>query len=100
MSFTKLILLSVVLFHGSVMACSFDIDCDPGSKCTKSQGAIYGICTGGISPGNKNDSQPVYAPLDLNRTYGNTCSFDINCGPGSKCEKQNGAINGVCIKGQ
>lgn len=98
MNFLKLLLFSVILFHGVSIACSFDTDCSPGSKCMKSQGAIYGVCAGGISPGNKNDRQPVYAPLDTNNTYGNTCSFDTDCGPGSKCAKQSGAIDGVCIK--
>ena len=29
----------------------------------------------GLLPGNPTDQQPVYSPLDLNPTYGNTCSF-------------------------
>jgi len=82
------------------LACSFDTDCDPGSKCLKRGANIYGVCAGGISPGNKNDREPVYAPLDVNRTYGNTCSFDTDCGPGSKCAKKSGSIDGVCLKGR
>lgn len=80
------------------LACSFDTDCSPGSKCAKASGSIYGACLGGISPGNKNDSTPVYAPLDTNRTYGNTCSFDTDCGPGSRCVKGNSAIEGACMR--
>jgi hypothetical protein len=92
-------LFTVVFFAPAIsLACSFDTDCSPGSKCLKGRGDIYGICAGGISPGNKNDREPVSAPLDPNRTYGNTCSFDTDCGPGSKCLKDRGAIDGVCIR--
>ena len=94
----KSLLCLVTILPSLALACSFDTDCNPGSKCLKSQGAIYGVCHGGISPGNKNDKQPVTAPLDTNRTYGNTCSFDTDCGPGSKCAKENGSIKGVCLK--
>lgn len=80
------------------IGCQFDTDCQPGSNCIKSVGQIYGICIGGSMPGNRYDSEPVYAPLDLNRTYGNTCQFDVDCGPGSKCTKSSGSINGTCIR--
>ena len=90
----------LVFLSQASMACSFDVDCEPGSKCLKSRGEIYGICAGGISPGNKHDKQPVYAPLDLNRTVGNTCSFDVDCGPGSKCLKDRYSVDGVCVKGR
>ena len=92
--------LFACLFPVAAFACSFDTDCNPGSVCKKSQGSIYGVCYGGISPGNKNDRQPVKAPLDINGTYGNTCSFDTDCGPGSQCAKKDGSIQGVCLKGR
>ena len=95
--------ISVLIFFlisTAALACSFDTDCQPGSKCAKGSGQIYGVCVGGISPGNKNDREPVTAPLDVNRTYGNTCSFDTDCGPGSKCAKQSGYVEGVCLKGR
>jgi hypothetical protein len=98
MKHIKLFLVVASFAPGISLACSFDTDCNPGSKCVKPQGSIYGVCAGGISPGNKNDQQPVYAPLDVNKTYGNTCSFDTDCGPGSKCEKESGSIYGVCIR--
>ncbi len=93
-------LIAIALFIPSLsFACSFDTDCDPGSKCTKSSGSIYGVCLGGISPGNRNDKEPVYSPLDVNGTYGDTCSFNTDCGPGSVCVKK-GGIDGVCMRGR
>ena len=79
-------------------ACEFDTDCDPGSKCVKPGGQIYGVCVGGISPGNSNDQRPVYDQLDPNGTVGNTCSFDTDCGPGSRCLKGGGSIYGTCVR--
>ena len=90
--------LVLLLFSSEVWACSFDTNCSPGSKCLKQPGQIYGVCMGGIQPGNKWDRQPVYDPLDPNRTTGNTCSFDTHCGPGSKCVKSTGSIYGVCLR--
>lgn len=79
------------------LACSFDTDCSPGSRCLKSGGSIYGVCAGGLFPGNSNDRQPTYAPLDLDRTYGNTCSFDTDCGISNRCVKGSG-IYGTCMR--
>lgn len=94
-----IVAVSFLLTSFTALACQFDTDCQPGSKCVKGSGQMYGACVGGISPGNKNDRQPVYAPLDLNKTYGNTCSFDTDCGPGSVCVKR-GGIEGTCMKGR
>lgn len=93
-----LVVLSAILFSFSQSdACQFNTDCQPGSKCDKGSGSIYGVCVGGISPGNSNDRVPVYSPMDLNNTYGNTCSFNTDCGPGSECVKS-GGIYGTCMK--
>lgn len=80
------------------LSCQFDTDCDPGNKCVKRSGQIYGVCYGGINPGNSRDRQPVYSPTDPSRSYGNTCQFDTDCGPGSRCAKPSGKIYGVCLK--
>lgn len=96
MKISTLLIALCMLVPSVTMACSFNADCDPGSRCAKASGSIYGICVGGISPGNRNDKEPVYAPLDVNGTYGNTCSFNTDCGPGSACVKE-GGIEGVCM---
>lgn len=104
--------ISFLVGAHAAIACQFDTDCHVGSKCVK-QG-LYGVCVGGLNPGNANDRRPVYDPLDLNRgwgsgstgearrgnrdsdgTYGDTCSFDVDCGPGSECVKA-GGIYGTC----
>ena len=100
MKFIKNLAAFALFIPALSFACSFDVDCSPGSKCMKARGDIYGVCAGGLFPGNNNDRQPVRAPLDINQTYGNTCSFDIDCGPGSKCLKDRGAIDGVCVRGR
>ena len=93
-----LTLIFTVSCLSQAFACEFDVDCEPGSRCVKARGAIYGVCVGGILPGNLHDRVPVYDPLDLNGTYGNTCSFDIDCGPGSVCVKSPGSIYGTCMR--
>lgn len=94
-----LLTTTVISFSFSqAFACQFDVDCNPGSKCLKEDGALYGVCVGGISPGNKNDRTPVESPTDINRTYGDTCSFNTDCGPGSVCVKSSGSIYGTCMK--
>ena len=113
--FQRLIISAVVFAAPSVFACQFDTDCNVGSKCVKQGYSLYGACVGGLYPGNANDRQPVYNPLDLNRgsgggstgdvrngyrdddgTYGDTCSFDIQCGLGSRCVKGSG-LYGTCM---
>lgn len=92
------VVLAVLLFPAISFACSFDTDCDVGSKCIKQSGQIYGYCAGGLNPGNDSDKRPVRDPLDINKTAGNTCSFNTDCGPGSKCLKESGHIKGVCVR--
>jgi hypothetical protein len=90
--------LAVILTPAVAFACMFDTDCSPGSRCVKGRGAIYGVCAGGLYPGNDNDRTPTYDPLDPNGTSGSTCSFDADCGPGSRCVKSSGSISGVCMR--
>ena len=94
----RLFVALVSLWPSGVAACAFDMDCDPGSKCLKAPGSLYGVCAGGLFPGNKHDQQPIRAPLDLDRTYGNTCSFDTDCGVTNRCIKSSSGIYGVCMR--
>jgi len=77
-------------------ACRLQTDCKPGSECVKPEGSVYGMCVGGLSPGNSNDRQPVESPRDPNGTVGNTCVFNTDCGPGSACVKN--GLYGVCVR--
>ena len=78
-------------------ACAFDLDCNIGSKCMKPSGSIYGYCVGGMNPGNSNDSQPAYNPLDISGKQGDTCSWDLECGIGNACYKSNFSLYGTCL---
>ena len=89
--------LALVFCSSQGLACAFDTDCSPGSKCVKPSGQVNGVCTGGNFPGNKYDQKPYADPFDPNRTAGKTCSFSLECGPGSRCALGLG-IYGVCVR--
>jgi class 3 adenylate cyclase len=38
----------LVYFVNPGLACSFDTDCQVGSRCLKGSGEIYGVCAGGL----------------------------------------------------
>ena len=94
----KVFAVVAICLPSAGMACQFDTDCGVGSKCLVSSGQIYGVCAGGMNPGNDDDRQPVQDPLDPNQSVGNTCSFDVDCGPGNTCLKGSGQIKGVCVR--
>jgi hypothetical protein len=89
--------LALALSSVQAMACAFDTDCSPGSKCVRPKGQVIGYCNGGQFPGNKYDKQPYKDPFDPNRTAGNTCSFNLDCGPGNHCQMGLGT-SGVCLR--
>lgn len=103
-------LLTLVALLGDIptaAACRFDIDCQIGSRCVKQSNSLYGVCMGGLNPGNAYDKKPVYDPLDLNKgrgrtaspadgTYGDTCQFDLDCGIGRRCVKVGYSVKGTC----
>jgi hypothetical protein len=93
----RLAAMALALSSAQALACGFDTDCSPGSKCVKPAGRINGMCTGGQFPGNKYDKIPYSDPFDPNRTAGKTCSFSSECGPDSHCQKGLG-IYGVCVR--
>lgn len=91
-------IVTLAISVGAASGCSFNTDCAVGSKCLKAVGSLYGVCVGGLMPGNRYDQQPVVSPLDLNQTYGDTCSFNTDCGPGSVCYKPSPSVYGTCVK--
>ena len=93
----QLAILLLTLSIAHAVACTFDTDCSPGSKCVKPSGRVVGMCTGGQFPGNKYDATPYVDPFDPNGTAGKTCSFNIDCGPGNHCAKGLG-VYGVCVR--
>ena len=88
--------LTLSLFALPALACTYDTDCSPGSKCSKPRGQMNGICTGGINPGNKNDRNPVFERGNPSSKIGNTCNYDTECGYDMKCYKKKNGFNGVC----
>jgi len=98
MNFKALVLLATLAMPCVGMACISDSDCAVGSKCLKNRGALYGICSGGMNPGNDNDRQPGFDPFDPTHSIGKTCSLDKDCGSGIKCRKDTGQRKGVCAK--
>ena len=91
------LVLALFLFSEASFSCMFNTDCAVGSRCVKPGSSLYGWCIGGLFPGNSNDRQPAYDPLDLTGKKGSTCSFDVQCGVGGNCVKGMSSIYGTCM---
>ena len=95
----KQLIFIVVAFaiSSSALACQYDMNCGFGARCVKTFGSVYGYCVGGNNPGNSNDERPARNPFDMTGKQGNTCQFDIQCGPGGSCVKTNMSMYGTCL---
>lgn len=79
-------------------ACSFDTDCNIGSKCVKSATAVKGACLSGVFSGGSTLDLLSYSGESTNganSTYGKSCTFNKECGDGLNCRKAGGMF-GVC----
>jgi hypothetical protein len=85
-------LLAALLMTGPAMACESESDCLPDSQCLKTSGSLYGMCAAARSP----DGSDQLASSPGNRTWGNTCTFDVDCAPGTHCFKE-GSAEGFCM---
>jgi hypothetical protein len=93
-------LLALALAAGRpARACASDSECAPPARCVISSGQIYGICVGGAEPPRDRQRDPGYDPLDPNRTAGQTCQMDTDCGAGSHCLRTApNSIYGACVR--
>ena len=96
-----LLALLLCIMPGAALACMVPSDCEGGSRCVKPDGGLYGVCRGGLAPGNANDKRPVRAPgvFDPTGAYGNTCRFAADCGLTSKCKIRRSGALGTCVSG-
>jgi hypothetical protein len=95
----KLLIALPLLWPAAGLACSLDSECAPGSICLKASGSASGVCIGDLSVGNQSGQPSEDVPLDPSGTSGKKCSFDTDCGTGSRCVKSS-TIDGVCIVGR
>ena len=85
------------------LACSFNTDCEVGSKCMKQRGQLEGVCVGGLFPGKSEDERSKEQnqnPYNWKRdrgSEGNRCSFTTDCDVGQMCLKESGRLYGVCL---
>ena len=102
MRITKaLALISIALLAvNSVLtfACSSDLDCQFGAKCTRQTSDQVGVCSGG-NPHQHNDKKHrEQIILDSHEFNSKTCSYDANCEPGWRCDLRWGFHKGVCVR--
>lgn len=89
--------LLLLLLSAPAFACLTSADCEPGSRCLRPSGRLYGVCAGGLSPGDRYDRGAQQEPRRLRHgNEGATCSFNIDCWPNGVCYKEHG-VYGVCL---
>jgi hypothetical protein len=96
----KLLAFVPVLIASALPAfgCITDVDCRLDSRCFKEPRELYGVCAGGLRPGNRNDKYPVRNLRDVEGTVGNTCLVNADCGSTNRCLKSNPYGKGVCAR--
>jgi hypothetical protein len=94
----RLLVMLLVSWPIAGLACNSDSDCKQGSNCLKASASVAGICLEGISPTNQGAKDPGDTPQDPSGANGKTCTFDTDCGSGSRCVK-NSTFEGACMFG-
>lgn len=101
MRYGALVAAALALVSTAAVPCTFNTDCNVGSKCVKERVGQPGICVGGLEPGRPRDQPPPRDVMrdyrDLNGTRGERCSFNVECGVGAMCLKESGKLYGVCL---
>lgn len=77
-------------------SCTSDFSCGMGQRCVKGYLKSYGYCARAVnSAGVPDYSGPEPASIGPEQRQG--CSFDTECTPGFRCDKQ-GTLYGRCVK--
>lgn len=89
-----IIIILIVIRCSLAHACSYDTDCEVGSKCTKEGYQPYGVCTNSTYSTGNRDSGPRYG---LGSHAGEICAFRSDCSPGARCIKEHTYdVTGTC----
>lgn len=93
---SRLVIGLLMLVSTGAFACMLDSDCAPFSECVVPDGNLYGVCAGGMRPGNSYDRKPVRDAFDPSSKVGKTCQHDLQCGIGATCVMGPYDLLGVC----
>ncbi len=90
--------LIALCFPALSFACSSDLECQFGAKCSKQELDQIGICTGGNRHNHDDKKHRQQIILDSHEFASKTCSYDANCDPGFRCDLRPGFHKGMCIR--